>query len=250
MLFCMLMNPEHLCVLIFKVLLTLRCVYLGYKEINVLSHSRDKCLLLKLSLLFSVNRLPQILALLFLRPTWLKATDDDIRWSPSCMPWCHYSGGESFHSDMAACQEPSRFTLKEPAHWGHLKINVYQLPLLSKKQISLRDIQWLFTSLSSCSLSIPCPGFYFLPILPSLKAFLISNFLVPFFLFPPPYSANSCSPLLPQVPAAKSSLTCSQTPPSLCYRLEDEGSDRRRGQLEFVWHDSFPLCQRLVLPLW
>lgn len=81
----MLMNPQHLSVLIFKVLFTLRCVYLEVKGHN-LSHTRDKCLLLKLSLLFSLNSLPHILALHFLTPTWLKATDDDIRWSPSCMP--------------------------------------------------------------------------------------------------------------------------------------------------------------------
>lgn len=161
-------------------------------------------------------------------------------------------GGESSQSDMAARREPSRFTLKEPAHWGHLKINVYQLPLLSQKQIPLRDIQWLFISLSSCSLSIPSPGFYFLPILPSPNTFLISNLLVPFSPFPPPYPASSSPPPpppLPRVPAAESTLTCSQTPPSLCYKLEAEGSDRRGGQLEFVWHDGFPLCQGWVLLL-
>ena len=86
-------------------------VHTGVKG-DIISHSRDKHLLLKPSLLLSLTSPPQLLALHFLRDAWLKATDDDIRWSPSCMPWCHYSGGESFQSDMAACREPSRFYLK------------------------------------------------------------------------------------------------------------------------------------------
>lgn len=159
-------------------------------------------------------------------------------------------GVESFRSDMAACREPSRFTLKEPAHWGHLKINAYQLPLLSKKQISLKDIQWLFTLYPLVPFLFPVQAFIFCPSYPFLTLLSFLIFLSPSPHSLPPYSANSCPPPLPRVPAAESSLTCSQSPPSLCYKLEDEGSDRRSGQLEFVWHDSFPLCQRLVLPPW
>lgn len=230
---------------VFKVLFSLRFAYLRVKG-DYVSGSRGKWLLLKFSLFFSLNNLPKFLAL-FLRITWLRDAYDDIRWSPSCMPWCHYSGGvESFQSDMEASQETSRFTLKDPAHWGHWKLCVSK----KKKQINL----WVPNGSlipNPSFLSISFPASYFLPILPLCNTCPVSNLLVPFSPLPPPHSANFCPSPFPPVLSAESSLTCSQTfLPLLCYKLEDEGSDRQSGQLEFVWHDSFPLCQRLILPLW
>lgn len=136
---------------------------------------------------------------------------------------------------------PSSFTLKAPAHPELPKISVHPLPLLAKKQISLRDNQWLF-SLLSFLFPLPVQDFIFCPSYPLLMLFSLLMCLCP--LLPTlPLLSSSCPAPVPRA-------LRSQTLPSPCCRHEAEGSDRRSGQLEFVWHDSFPLCKRLVLLLW
>lgn len=155
-------------------------------------------------------------------------------------------GGNLF-SDMAACREPSTFTLKEPPYWGHLKINVHPLPLLCKNQISLRDVQWLFSLYPLVPFPFLAQAFIFCPSYPLwvLFSFLISRSLLP---IPSSLLSHLLSSSCPSGPRCWVLANVFPDPPSLCSQLA--GSDRRGGQLEFVWHNSFPLCQKLVLLLW
>lgn len=126
-------------------------------------------------------------------------------------------GGNLF-SDMAACREPSTFTLKEPARWGHLKINVHPLPLLSKKEISLRDVQWLFSLYPLIPFPFAAQAFIFCPSYPLwvLFSFLISRPLLP---IPSSLLSHLLSSSCPSGPRCRVLANVLTDPPSLCSQL-------------------------------
>lgn len=99
-------------------------------------------------------------------------------------------GSRNHSSDVAASQGSSSFTLKAPAHWELPKINVHQIPLLSKKQISLRDIHG-FSLHRLARFPLPVQAFIFCPSYPLLTLFSHLMCSCPF--LPTLLPAQSCS---------------------------------------------------------